>query len=126
MRIISEQELKNILDKHGKWLRKESGGERADLCYADLRSANLSSANLRSANIRNANLCNTNLLTFQFNRHFAFYVKGSNIQIGCHSFDIKTWKKEYKALGKKEGYSDTEIKMYGTFIKMCDKLSKEK
>lgn len=25
MRIISEQELKDILDKHGKWLIKENG-----------------------------------------------------------------------------------------------------
>jgi hypothetical protein len=27
MRTISEQELKTILDKHGKWLRNEEGGE---------------------------------------------------------------------------------------------------
>jgi len=27
MRTITEQELKDILDKHGKWLRNESGGQ---------------------------------------------------------------------------------------------------
>ena len=59
-RIISEQESKDILDKHGKWLRTE-GGERANLSYAnlryaDLRSADLSSANLSYANLRSANL----------------------------------------------------------------------
>jgi hypothetical protein len=49
MRTISEQELKIILDKHGKWTRNEEGGERADLRSADLSYANLSSADLRSA-----------------------------------------------------------------------------
>lgn len=48
--------LKDILDKHLKWLKVEDGGERADLRSADLRSADLSSANLSSANLRSANL----------------------------------------------------------------------
>ncbi len=79
-------ELKDILDKHGKWLRNESGGVKAnlrsanlsyadlrsanlsyadlsyaDLSYANLRSANLSYANLRSANLSYANLRSANL-----------------------------------------------------------------
>jgi uncharacterized protein YjbI with pentapeptide repeats len=71
MRQISEQELKDILDKHGKWLRNESGGEAANLShanlshanlrYANLRYANLSHANLRYANLRYANLSHANL-----------------------------------------------------------------
>jgi len=56
VRNISEQELKQILDKHGKWLRSEDGGERANLRSADLRYADLRSANLRSVNLRSANL----------------------------------------------------------------------
>lgn len=36
MRNISEKELKYILDKHGKWIRNEEGGERANLSYANL------------------------------------------------------------------------------------------
>ena len=44
-------ELKNILDKHLKWLRNESGGERADLSGADLYGANLCGANLSRANL---------------------------------------------------------------------------
>lgn len=51
MRNISEKELKYILDKHGKWIRNEEGGERANLSYANLRSANLSYADLRYANL---------------------------------------------------------------------------
>ena len=66
MRTISEQELKNILDKHDKWLRNEAGAERANLSYtnlrsADLRYADLSSADLRYANLRYADLRNTDL-----------------------------------------------------------------
>ena len=58
--------LKEILEKHKKWLLNEVGGERANLRYAnlryaDLRYANLRNANLRNADLRNANLCYANL-----------------------------------------------------------------
>ena len=56
MRTISEQELKEILGKHQKWLNDGEGGERADLRSANLRSANLRSADLSSADLRYANL----------------------------------------------------------------------
>jgi len=58
---ISEQELKDILDKHGKWLRSEEGGESANLSSADLRSANLRFANLSSADLSSADLRSANL-----------------------------------------------------------------
>ena len=43
---ISAKKLQEIIKSHGRWLRNEEGGERADLSGADLRSANLRSANL--------------------------------------------------------------------------------
>ena len=63
---ISAEKLQEIIESHGRWLRNEEGGERADLrgadlSGADLRSANLSSANLRSADLRGANLRSANL-----------------------------------------------------------------
>jgi hypothetical protein len=66
MKTYEPEELKNILDKHRKWVMGESGGERANLSsanlrHADLRSANLSSANLSSANLRHADLRSANL-----------------------------------------------------------------
>ena len=61
MKTYTKEELAQILDKHGKWLRKESGGERADLSSADLRSANLRSANLSFADLSSANLSFANL-----------------------------------------------------------------
>ena len=63
---ITQEKLKEIIASHGKWLRCENGGERANLCNADLRGANLCAANLRGAdlrgaNLRNADLCDANL-----------------------------------------------------------------
>ena len=56
MRIISKEELKDIISKHHKWLINEDGGERANLRSADLSSADLSYADLRSANLSSADL----------------------------------------------------------------------
>lgn len=58
---MDKQELKNILDKHLKWLRGENGGKRADLSRADLSRANLSGANLSEANLFGANLSEADL-----------------------------------------------------------------
>ena len=51
---MKEQELKNLLEKHRKWIYGEDGGERADLRYADLRCANLRDADLYGANLYGA------------------------------------------------------------------------
>ena len=53
--------LKDILDKHLKWMRGEDGGERANLSGANLPRANLSGANLYGANLYGANLSRANL-----------------------------------------------------------------
>ena len=68
---MQKNELKEILEKHKKWLNDEEGGERAnlrradlggaDLSYADLRRANLSDADLSDADLRSANLSYANL-----------------------------------------------------------------
>ena len=112
MRIISEQELKNILDKHGKWLIKEKGGERADL----------SSANLSSANLRYADLSSADLMIFQFQRHQAFYSLDDNLRIGCLYLPLDEWVNKFEEIGKREQYSDLQIKVYGSFIKMCAEM----
>ena len=48
--------IKEILEKHKKWLNAEDGGERANLSGADLRDTNLRGANLRGADLSGANL----------------------------------------------------------------------
>ena len=63
---MTADEIKNVLEKHRKWLDNEAGGERADLRGAnfegaDLRGANLNGANLWGANLSGANLVEANL-----------------------------------------------------------------
>ena len=68
---ITQEKLKEILASHGKWLRGENGGEKADLSNADLsyinlnhtdlRGVNFYGANLYGANLYGANLCGANL-----------------------------------------------------------------
>ena len=53
---MEENQLKNILKRHQKWIIDEPGGERADLRGADLRGADLREANLREANLWEADL----------------------------------------------------------------------
>ena len=69
--MLTKEQISKIVESHGKWIRGEKGGERAnlsgaDLCRADLREANLCRANLCRANLsgadlREANLCRANL-----------------------------------------------------------------
>ena len=159
MRTISEQELKNILDRHGKWLRNEEGGERADLRsadlsyanlssadlrYADLRSADLSSANLRSADLRYADLSYADLsyanlsyadlsyadlryadlMTFQFQKHTAYFTFDGSLRIGCEVMSIADWSAMYEGVGQAQGYTPEQIAAYGGFIKLCLEMFK--
>lgn len=63
---MTQERLREILDKHIKWLNGEDGGERADLAradlsHADLRHAVLSHADLHYANFYGARLCHADL-----------------------------------------------------------------
>ena len=58
---MTQEKLKEILDKHNKWLNGEYGGERADLRGTDLRHIDLRDTDLLGADIRGANLRGTNL-----------------------------------------------------------------
>ena len=76
MKVITSDELHEIIRKHGLWLNVEYGGEQADLrganlsrailsgadlSWADLRGADLSGANLSGANLSRADLSGANL-----------------------------------------------------------------
>ena len=58
---MDNEKLKEILERHRKWLNNEDGGERADLCGANLYGADLCEANLRGANLYGADLCGADL-----------------------------------------------------------------
>ena len=58
---MEENQLKNVLELHRKWIDDEPDGKRADLWEANLRGADLRDANLRGADLRDANLRGANL-----------------------------------------------------------------
>ncbi len=68
---MTQEELKQALELHVKWLNDEEGGKRLDLRGANLRGANLrgvdlsnvdlSNVDLRGANLRGAILIGANL-----------------------------------------------------------------
>ena len=58
---MNPQELKTVLDKHQKWLNRDSGGARANLFRANLSGADLSGANLFRADLSEADLSGANL-----------------------------------------------------------------
>lgn len=53
---MTQSELLEILERHRKWLAKESDGRPADLLGADLSEANLNEADLHEVNLRGADL----------------------------------------------------------------------
>ena len=61
MEKLTAEQLKLIVESHGKWLLDEVGGIRANLSYANLSSADLRRANLRYANLSYANLSRADL-----------------------------------------------------------------
>ena len=58
---MDNTKLQEIIESHGKWLRGEEGGRRANLRGANLRGADLCGANLCGANLFGANLFDANL-----------------------------------------------------------------
>ena len=51
---ITVEKLREIIESHGRWLRDEEAGQRADLSGANLSRADLSRADLSCANLSGA------------------------------------------------------------------------
>jgi hypothetical protein len=61
-------------------------------------------------------------MIFQFQRHQAFYSLDDNLRIGCLYLPLTEWVNKFEEIGKREQYSDLQIKVYGSFIKMCAEM----
>ncbi len=61
MKTYTEQELKDIIRKHGEWMLNRCVDERANLSGANLSEAHLSRADLSGANLVEANLSRADL-----------------------------------------------------------------
>lgn len=73
---MTNDELKEIIEKHEKWLMSQEGGERANLGGADLTGAELSDVSLYGAILFGAKLSGANL-------------SGANLSGSClHSADL--------------------------------------
>ena len=59
--MMTQNELKKVLELHKKWLNDDEDGERADLHDADLSWTNLTGADLRGADLSCANLYHASL-----------------------------------------------------------------
>ena len=111
MKTYTQEELAVIIEKHGKWLNDEEGGEHANLSYANLSRANLSYANLTGANLSYANLSEirslwgasgncSDIKAIQCDTWPVTYT-ATHMQIGCQFHTLKEWWK----------FSDEEISL---------------
>ena len=92
---MEENQLKNVLELHRKWINKEPGGERANLWGAGLWKADLWRANLREANLREANLRGADLRGADL---WEANLRGANLDyscwpLWCGSLDVRVCKR---------------------------------
>ena len=111
---MDKETLNNKLSLHKLWVLGDSKGE-----CANLSGANLYGANLYGANLSKTLLEGKAILSFQFEKHTAYFYGTDEIRIGCHVHPINHWLEAYKEIGTNEGYTDKQIEMYGDFIKQC-------
>ena len=76
--MMDSSKLKEILDRHLKWLRGAEGGSRADLSGAYLSGADLSGADLSRADLSRAYLYGADLSGTDLSRA---YLSGAKIEI---------------------------------------------
>ena len=107
MKTYTAEELKEILEKHKRWLYNHEGTqERANLSDANLIAANLIAADLRRANLYGADLSDADLSdanlsglsgnlchvkSIQTETYYITYTS-KVIQIDCQIHTIEKWK----------------------------------
>jgi uncharacterized protein YjbI with pentapeptide repeats len=63
---ITQEELNEVIRKHGLWLKDDPKGEKADLSFMYLRGLDFSNANLQCAVLHGADLKNADLRKTKF------------------------------------------------------------
>ena len=63
-------------------------------------------------------------LFIQGTRHGVNNSSYGKLSIGCVTLTFAKWKKQYRALGKREGYTEKQIKEYGAIIALATKIGK--
>ena len=125
---ITQEKLKEIIASHGKWLRYENGGERADLSGADL-----SGADLNGANLSGADLGKTYYQIVRIGRRNAtttYCVEDDNVVCGCWNNykggTLAEFKERVESVYGEEGKKPNK-KYYGQYmaaIEFFEKMTK--
>ena len=63
-------------------------------------------------------------LFIQGTKHGVSNSSYGKLSIGCVTLTFAEWKKQYRALGKREGYTEKQIKEYGAIIALATKIGK--
>ena len=95
------ENLKEILDNHGKWLKNKKSGQRANLREANLREANLRGADLQGADLQGADLQGADLqgadlreaIKIPIHCKWSHGITDGQIHIGCEKRSLEEWKK---------------------------------
>jgi uncharacterized protein YjbI with pentapeptide repeats len=126
----------------------EANLEQANLPEADLNGANLNGANLFGADLFGCNLSGADLRGAKITAQELFYaitnktkldhillkIEGSSflfcasnseIKIGCVTFTLDYWKKNYKEIAEKKNFGSKEIREYLNYIKIYEQLLKK-
>lgn len=103
----------------------------ANLIEAYFNRSNLTEVNFTDANLLGTSFVSTDMsftkgiVTFSFNKHVAVFDMQGLINIDYISKTVNWWEKNYKQLGVLHNYSEQEMKVYNSFVKMCSQMMKE-
>ena len=63
-------------------------------------------------------------LFIQGTKHGVSNSSYGKLSIGCVTLTFAEWKKQYRVIGKREGYTEKQIKEYGAIIALATKIGK--
>ena len=115
---ITQEKLKEIIASHGKWLRGENGGERADLRDADLSGADLNKTYYQIARVGSRNATTT------------YCVEDDNVVCGCWNNykggTLEEFKKRVESVYGEEGKMPRKkyYTQYMAAIEFFEKMAK--
>ena len=120
--LYSSATAQNIASALIEAVQKGANLQGANLRGANLDGAYLAGANLQGAYLQGAHGITPRVLQILGSRHPLIVKDYGNVTIGCHHKPLEWWEEHYRAIARKEGYSDTEVEEYGEHIAACRKF----
>ena len=130
---ITQKKLNEIIESHGKWLRNEEGGEKANLRGADLGDAYLRGADLGGAYLGGADLNKTYYQITRIgsrNATTTYCVEDDNVVCGCwnnyRGGTLEEFKKRVESVYGKDGKTPDKkyYTQYMAAIEFFEKMAK--